>query len=150
MSEWPVKDIRFGDVRVGDSVSNYADSSVVIRDITGPYPSYNMVELHHSGGTIPGGPDSLIGLVRRPWPEGKSEADMLQIVVSAIRDATRVGTLPPGKTFDLTIHQCRIELDPFRDGDALRTVREAIENWELGKPIELQRNESLVDRHMAP
>lgn len=90
-------------------------------------------------------------LIRRPRPEGKTEADMLQHIESALRSATRVGTLPPGKTFDLTIHQCRVELDPFRDEEALRAVREAIEAHELGKPeVKPQRNESLIDKHMTP
>jgi len=79
-------------------------------------------------------PGDVVELVRRPRPEGKTESDMLQAVELAMRGATRVGTLPPGKTFDLTIHQCRVELDPFRSEDALRAVGEALDAYVLGEP----------------
>jgi len=146
-----VKAIRFDEVRVGDIVGHFADRpvevtrlSVVTQDearITRmDFPGN--IRLHFGDNAyISDSPDRLIGLLGRPCPEGKTEADMLHAVEAAMRGVTRVGTLPPGKTFDLTIHQCRIELDPFRDEGALRAVREAIEAYELGKPEEPAKSE---------
>jgi hypothetical protein len=78
----------------------------------------------------------VIILVRRPWMKGMTEEEMLRRIEHAIRAVARVGTLPSGKTFDLTIHQCGVQLDPFRDDDAMQALREAIEEYELGKPEE--------------
>jgi len=57
-------------------------------------------------------------LLHRPWPKGKMEADMLNRINEAVRQATvRVG-----------VEQ------PYIDKRSFPTILEALEAYELGKP----------------
>lgn len=123
-----VKAICFKDVQVDDVVCKQAYKFLEVGGLSEARDPY--IELFiKGGGIITGRPNELIGLVRRPRPEGKTEGDMLNEIR---RCAFRA--VEPGRPII----------------PELKALLEAIEAHELSKSPEKkpERNESLVDRHM--
>jgi len=129
-----MKAICFKDVRPGDVVCEEMGEPHEILKVQGPIDQiYPIVVLYiKDAGILQNKPDAIIGLLHRPWPEGKTEKDMLNEVV------------------ELALGICLPYPDP--QDIALDKLHKASEEYELGKPLEEKprRNESLVDRHMIP
>ena|SRR3989344_5788950 len=119
-----VKAIRFKDVLVGDVACEYHGdnhrvetsgvSTLVFddRDVI-----LNTCALSDMGkSTLVGHPDKFIGLLHRPRPEGKTEADMKRTALGLARHVLAAS-------------------DEAQDA-AMVELREALEAWELGKPPE--------------
>lgn len=79
-----------------------------------------------------GGNAKQVIIVRRPWPEGKTEADMLEVVETAIRKCVYAEIENDGRSIGAYVLLWRGK----HLEDDLRTLREAIEAYELGKPPE--------------
>ena len=117
-----MKSIPFKDVKPGDVVLRYADGEP--RKVE---RAQGTVLVFKNNEAINGTPNQLIGLVHRPWPEGKTEEEMLDAVINA---AHRPGVF----------HSYR-----------LSELRAALDAYELGELLyEEPQNESLRDRHMSP
>ena len=82
-------------------------------------------------------------LIRRPRPEGKTEEYLLQQVDVALRRCVHATVENDGRSIG-----AYAELTPYTAGreEALRSLREVIEEYELDKVEEPKRNETLLDR----
>lgn len=118
-----IQAVRFSDVRMGDVVCKKVGENC---EITGweqaseaTYPK--RILYRRDGGTIEGHPDELIGLVHRPW--SKPEFYMMGDI-------------------DCEVRTLSIRWDPVRGispkvkQDVIQILREAIEAYELGKPLD--------------
>jgi len=121
------RSVRYVDVQPGDVVfekfgfPHEVESSEQAGD----------VRLNCKGGVhLQGAPGAIIGIIYRPWPEGETESDMARELSTKIT----------------MIFRC----ETWTDSRSLAELREALDTYELGKPLKQPRNESLVDRHMTP
>lgn len=79
--------------------------------------------------------DDVLILLRRPWPEGKTVGEMFAEVEKALRRCVQAELENDGRGFGTYVI-----LSKYNGGmdDALRSLREAIEAYELGKPLEVK------------
>lgn len=126
-----MKAIRFRDVRPGDVVSQGARTRPEdVMEVVGvegpPVEGYReMVGLCVKGMSARffGLADKVLLLVRRPWPEGKTEEDMLDRLRQAARRAELV----------LAARPCPPTSNPD-PAVVIAGLREALDAYELGKP----------------
>ncbi len=125
-----IKAIFARDIMPGDVIDLNNKTRVTVRGtLTGEHVAEAEIFIHVF--TEPSGqqhlfrPGSIIGLVHRPWLEGKTNSDMLQAIATA---AFEVHSLR-GYTIGLTA----IQRTPPELQKAIDKLREAIEAYELGK-----------------
>lgn len=122
-----VKMIRFRDVRPGDVICKEAHQPREVGAVSKEQDPY--VDLFiRDGGLIMGRPEEIIGLIHRPWPDGKTEQDMLKAIFSIIKKIPTVSYGAPKQLFEEFWSTALIMCTP--------ELGEAIDAYELGKPQE--------------
>lgn len=121
--------ISFKDVRPGDMVAEGSGEIFGWYQVTAcETPNAATVYLYIVGGNVlVGFPHQLIGLFHRPWPEGKTEREMLNAIEVPLRKCVEGSVEEDGSIY--------VDL---RRGEVLdfSVLRDAIEAYELGKPLE--------------
>ena len=112
-----MKAICFEDVRPGDVVCRKVGRSCTVGALSIEQDPYIQLFTREEG-FVMGRPGELIGLLHRPWPEGKTEGDMWREVMVLVSDLYGQN-LPSLRALGLATQ-----------------LREAIEAYELGKPLE--------------
>jgi hypothetical protein len=116
-----VKAIRFRDVKKGDVVSSCANYLHEVSEVE-VHTGYVVLHTKATSSVLPGGkisghPDEFIGLVNLQYQDGKTEEDMLNEVLVKL------------------IETCSTE-NRAEFAKRLPAFREAIETYELGKPLD--------------
>ena len=128
-------EIRAGDtVRIREKVVLAVQATELKNTFTYEYhPKVRIIP--RLGESVEVDADAIVELLRRPWPEGENESDMLDLVERLT------------ERFSLAR-----ELSQQDVQKVATALREAIEAYELGKPLleKPGQNESLIDRHMMP
>lgn len=114
-----LKAIRFKDVRPGDVVCKEADRPRKVGAVSEERDPYIQL-FTREGGFFQGKPEEVIGLLHRPWPEGKPKWQML----------TELGRA--SAVVAAMIAQVDYDEDIFRAQVAF--LRNALDAYELGKP----------------
>ncbi len=125
--------IDFFEVRVGDVVCKERGTFLKVQSIghrdgavvlTGPLHIGHTLISENMKGELSGRSGEMICIVHRPWPAGNTKKDMLAVVAAGAELVVRTLDTSPRQN----IH------DHLRDpGDAIRSLREAIEVYELGQ-----------------
>lgn len=131
MEERFVKAIQFKDVQKGDVVCFWTDCLLEVSEVE-VHPDHVVLHAKDAsggppGGKLPGSPEEFIGLLHRPWPEGKTERYMLHEISA--------------KAYEF--NEAAEEGDVERARAVAQSLREAIEAWELSKPFDEAQGEPL-------
>ncbi|MDP2647914.1 MAG: hypothetical protein Q8P35_01585 [Candidatus Yanofskybacteria bacterium] len=146
-----MKAIFIKDVRAGDILLLPHRGRMEVARVTNDHCfaathlNWSLIQLVYTDGTdsLQDGDDTAI-LVHHPYPEGKTNRDMLGSIAVL---AHEVHTL---RGYAVGIEATRSTAPELER--AIHNLQGTIEAYELGKPLEEKprRNESLVDRHMIP
>jgi hypothetical protein len=136
------KVITCKDIRENDVIEFYVNDGIrmviLTREDVHPQACGPCVQLHFRRLDAPRSPGVVIIhqetmrvlLVHRPWPDGKTEADMLEAVETAIRRSAHAQIENDGRSIGAFLqlwHSTNLS-------ENLTMLREAIETYELGKP----------------
>ncbi len=109
--------IALYEVQRGDVVMAEAGRACKVKELPREVSTGEACMEYELPGIVTGSQNRIVGLIHRPWPEGKTEEDMINDVLVAMisTGATR-------------------SREDFKQ--KLPALREAIEAWELSKPLE--------------
>ncbi|MEK7638241.1 MAG: hypothetical protein AAB375_02350 [Patescibacteria group bacterium] len=125
-----VKAIRFADVKQGDVVSRGLTEEYerfTAAESAEPFEQTGVISIRlKNGGKLLGNPDELIGLLHRPWPEGKTDRKWRKEIEVLLLIAWRA-----------------VEEDNWQHGPDygrsdlhLAALHKAMDAYELGKPAQ--------------
>jgi hypothetical protein len=136
------------DVRLGDVIQFDARNLITVRAREVRGEKYPEIVITDQNG-VQSGFDAAhpLVLLRRPWPKGKTGRDIL----AAVEACAHRFLVAIGEARAISEGQVGIEHDHRENPqDVLTELREAIEAYELGRPEEPKRNESLVEPEDEP